>query len=61
MISAALKVLYLTGLVGEVAPEDEAAWIEIAVLIASFAGDVLAARARVVQTAAPKITGGKAA
>lgn len=61
LVSAGLKILYLTGLIGEVAPEDEAAWLDVAVLLASFVGDAIAAQARLTQKAAPKITGKTAA
>ena len=56
LVSAALKILYLTGLAGELAPESESEWVDVAVLLASFVGDAIAARARVVQEAAPPIT-----
>ncbi len=59
LLSAALKILYLTGVMGEVAPDQEAAWLEIVVLLASFFGDAIAAHARVTQKVAPKITGSK--
>lgn len=59
LVSAVLKILYLTGIAGELAPEAEAEWVDIAVLLASFIGDAVAARARVVQEAAPPITGTK--
>lgn len=59
LVSAALKVLYLTGWVGELADGDAEQWVDVAVLLASFIGDAVAARARVVQEAAPKITSGK--
>ena len=56
LVSAALKVLYLTGWVGELAADDAEQWIDVAVLLASFIGDAVAAQARVVQKAAPPIT-----
>lgn len=59
LVSAALKVLFLTGLVGELAPEDEAQWVDVAVLLASFIGDAVAAQARISQTSAPPITATK--
>lgn len=59
LVSAVLKILYLTGLAGELAPEAEAEWADVAVLLASFIGDAIAARARVVQQAAPAIVSSK--
>lgn len=56
LVSAVLKILYLTGWVGELADGAEAQWVDVAVLFASFIGDAVAARARVVQEASPKIT-----
>ena len=56
LVSAALKMLYLTGWAGEIAPEDTEELIDVAVLLASFVGDFIAARARVKQDAAPPIT-----
>lgn len=56
LVSAVLKILYLTGWVGELADADAAQWVDVAVLLASFIGDAVAARARVVQEAAPPIT-----
>lgn len=56
LVSALLKILFLTGLAGEIAPADEAQWVDIAVLLASFIGDAVAAQARVVQKSAPPIT-----
>lgn len=59
LVSAVLKALYLTGWVGEIAEGDAEQWVDIAVLLASFIGDAVAARARVVQEAAPTITARK--
>lgn len=59
LVSAVLKALYLTGWVGELADGDAEQWVDVAVLLASFIGDAVAARARVVQEAAPKITSSK--
>ncbi len=56
LVSAVLKILYLTGWVGELAEGDEAQWVDVAVLLASFIGDAVAAQARVVQEVAPPIT-----
>lgn len=59
LLSAALKALVLLGVTGEVAAADEAAWLDIALLVASFVGDALAAQGRLTQTAAPTITATK--
>lgn len=56
LVSAVLKVLFLTGLAGEVAPHEAAEWVDVAVLLASFVGDALVARGRIAQTVAPTIT-----
>jgi hypothetical protein len=59
LLSAVLKLLVLTGVAGDLAPADQAAWLDIVLLVASFAGDALAAHGRLTQTAAPTITATK--
>lgn len=61
LVSAVTKVLALSGVTTEIAPEDEAAWIDLVLILASLAGDFIAIRARVVQVSAPPIVGSKAA
>jgi hypothetical protein len=59
LVSAVTKVLALSGVTTEIAPE--AAWIDLVLILASLAGDFIAIRARVVQVSAPPIVGSKAA
>jgi hypothetical protein len=56
IISIVAKVLVMTGLIGEVSPEDSENLANLAVLVIGGIGDVVAIGARVAQKRAPEIT-----
>lgn len=56
LVSALFKLLFALGLSDEIADDELSAFVEVALLLASFVGDFIAARARVVQKVAPQIT-----
>lgn len=56
LVSVAFKVAFLTGLAEAAAPPDIAEWVDVALILSSFVGDAIAARARLVQEAAPPLT-----
>lgn len=60
IISVLSKILFATGVIGELAPADQAQLADILVLVIGGIGDLVAVGARVVQKEAPKITAGKA-
>lgn len=59
LISAIFKLLFIVGITDEVDDATVESIIEAVLLGASFIGDFIAGNARVVQTAAPKITATK--
>jgi len=58
IVSAACKLLFIAGLSGEIAPEDERQLADAAVLIIGIVADAVAVQARLSQKHAPTITGG---
>lgn len=59
IVSILSKVLFVTGVIGEMAPADQAQMVDLLVLVIGGIGDIVAVGARVVQKEAPKITAGK--
>ena len=56
VVSIVTKILVMTGLVNELAPDDNENLVNLIVLVAGGIGDLVAIGARLVQNAAPEIT-----